>query len=177
MPDIFGSLCSCVGTCVDDGSNLIRKVNIESGLWGCQDLCKNTDGCKFYTLQNINQRIPTERGSDGGTQCSLWRKCDQFRIPQQREWLDLRSGPADCTLYNQECPVVLDRNGPLSNLPNDYTQQSDCPCSLIGSPFPSSSILFPGLFTPPPGAPGNSSCSWCFKVRFLRQDHQFSIMV
>merc|ERR1719500_2148883 len=136
MPDIFGSLCSCVGTCVEDGSNLISTFNIESGLWGCQDLCKNTADCKFYTLKNINQRIPTERGSDGGTQCSLWRKCDRFRIPQQREWLDLRSGPSECTLYDQECPVVLDRNGPLSNLPNDYTQE-DCACSLIGSPFPS----------------------------------------
>ena len=167
MPDIFGSLCSCVGTC-EDGSNLISKFNIESGLWGCQDLCKNTTDCELYTLKNINQRKPTERGSDGGTQCSLWRKCDKFRIPQQREWLDLRSGPKDCSLYDHECPVVLDRNGPLSPLPSGYTQLPDaeCPCSLIGSPFPSSSILFPGQsYQVPLGAPGNSSCSWCFKVR------------
>ena len=59
MPDIFGSLCSCVGSCTtgefsdpadsnrDPPPNLILHFQTNEGLWGCQDACKKTENCEF----------------------------------------------------------------------------------------------------------------------------------
>ena len=144
MPDIFGSLCSCVGSCGgryfdptnDTDSNLILHFHTDQGLWGCQDACKRTEGCEFYTHSRMSyfedplkyQEIPTSPVFH----CFLWRKCDTFFIPNTfstargYNWLDLRSGPKDCSLYTQKCPVVKNALGTLDPLPPGYTLQTSC---------------------------------------------------
>ena len=146
MPDIFGSLCSCVGSCSprnfdptdDTDSNLLLHFHTDQGLRGCQDACKRTEGCEFYTHSRMSyfedplkyQEIPTSPVFH----CFLWRKCDTFFIPNTSpsatdfQWLDLRSGPKDCSLYTQKCPVVKNASGTLESLPTGYTL--DNPCAL-----------------------------------------------
>ena len=140
LPDIFGSLCSCVGTCAprsydptnEADPNLILHFQTHKGLWGCQDACKQTKYCEFYT----HSKISLSEGQDKYVDipghpvfhCSLWKKCDNFFIPVQRyEWLDLRSGPKDCAPYTQMCPIVWDKKK-LTDLPPGYTA---IPCSEI----------------------------------------------
>lgn len=144
MPDIFGSLCSCVGSCSpryfdptnDTDSNLILHFHTDQGLWGCQDACKRTGGCEFYTHSRMSyfeeQFKYAEIPSSPVFQCFLWRKCDTFFIPNTfpnafyDDWLDLRSGPKDCSLYTQKCPIVKSALGTLDSLPAGYTLDPSC---------------------------------------------------
>ena len=135
MPDIFGSLCSCIGTCaprnVDATSvadpNLILHFHTDRGLWGCQDACRRTVSCEFYTLSkasffegqdNKYKEIP----SLSVFQCFLWRKCDSFIVPRHSNLLKYEwSGPKDCALYDQICPIVG-----TALYPSDFTDEP-CP--------------------------------------------------
>ena len=144
MPDIFGSLCSCVGSCSpryfdptnDTDSNLILHFHTDQGLWGCQDACNRTVGCEFYTHSTLSYFEEQTKYAEIPTlpvfHCFLWRKCDTFFIPNTRpdavrnEWLDLRSGPKDCSRYTQKCPIVKSVNGTLESLPHGYTLQISC---------------------------------------------------
>ena len=153
MPDIFGSLCSCVGSCSprnfdpanDTDSNLILHFHTDQGLWGCQDACKQTGGCEFYTHSKLSyfeeQTKYAEIPASPVFHCFLWRKCDSFFIPNTRpnsaneedpfqatddDWLDLRSGPKDCSLLTQNCPIVKSVLGTLESLPPGYTLQTSC---------------------------------------------------
>ena len=119
MPDIFGSLCSCVGSCAprnydptsEADPNLILHFQTHRGLWGCQDACKQTENCEFYTHSKLSyfeeQDKYADIPGDPVFHCFLWKKCDNFFVPVQLAWLDLRSGPKDCTLYNQMCGTKL----------------------------------------------------------------------
>ena len=145
MPNIFDEqLCSCVGTCaskidfdptIDKDPNLILHFHTDLGLWDCQETCKNTDGCEFYTHSKVNYFQEQDKYREDPVSpvfhCFLWRNCTKFFIPQQQEWLDLRSGPRDCSVYNQNCPIVFDANGalPSDKLPDTYTQ-IPCPDTL-----------------------------------------------
>ena len=136
MPDIFGSLCSCVGTCAppnydptsDTNPNLILDFETDKGLWGCQNECKQTENCEFYTHYSVHSFFKEQ---DKYIQdppvfyCSLWKKCDKFVVPVESGWLDIRSGPKDCALYTQKCPIVSENNI-LTDLPPGYTA---IPCS------------------------------------------------
>ena len=137
MPDIFGSLCTCVGSCAppnfdptsETDPNLILHFQTHKGLWGCQYACSQTKNCEFYTHSSISffekQDKYADIPGDSAFHCFLWRKCDNFVVPVKFSWLDLRSGPKECALYNQKCPVVLEKNS-LATLPPGYT---DIPCS------------------------------------------------
>ena len=141
MPDIFGSLCSCVGTCAirnfdptsDADPNLILHFHTDRGLWGCQEACEQTTipRCEFYTHSKLTYDYE-EEGKFAEIpgypvfHCFLWKKCDNFFIPGQTEWLDLRSGPRDCALYTQLCPIVREQNTTAALLPPGYTE---IPCS------------------------------------------------
>ena len=160
MPDIFQSLCSCVGSCspryfdptndtnVNSDSNLILHFHTDRGLRGCQDACKRTEGCEFYThskLSNFEDQTKyAEIPASPVFHCFLWRKCDSFFIPNTRPnaaneslsedqllqathdgWLDLRSGPKDCSLFTQNCPIVKSVLGTLP-LPAGYTLETPC---------------------------------------------------
>ena len=136
MPDIFGSLCSCVGSCAprnydptsEADPNLILHFQTHRGLWGCQDACKQTENCEFYTHSKLSyfeeQDKYADIPGDPVFHCFLWKKCDNFFVPVQLAWLDLRSGPKDCTLYNQMCPIVWDKTTVVD--PSGYTA---IPCS------------------------------------------------
>ena len=144
MPDIFGSLCSCVGSCGprnfdptdDTDSNLLLHFHTDQGLWGCQDACKRTVGCEFYTHSKMSyfeeQTKYAEIPTSPVFHCFLWSKCDTFFIPNSRpkaigdDWLDLRSGPKDCSLYTQKCPIVKNVLGTLESLPTGYTLETTC---------------------------------------------------
>ena len=144
MPDIFGSLCSCIGGCVprhfdptnDTDPNLILHFHTDQGLWGCQDACKRTEECEFYTHSKLSNFEDQTKYAEIPTSpvfhCFLWRNCDTFFIPNTRPkatgdgWLDLRSGPKDCSLYTQKCPVVKNAFGTLDPLPAGYTLQPSC---------------------------------------------------
>ena len=148
MPDIFGSLCSCVGSCgpryfdptndtdSNSNTNLILHFHTDRGLWGCQDACKRTVGCEFYTHSKLSYFEEQTKYDDILTSpifhCFLWRTCDTFFIPNTRpdavrnEWLDLRSGPKDCSLYTQKCPIVKSVSGTLESLPPGYTLPTSC---------------------------------------------------
>ena len=173
IPNIFDDdLCSCVGTCApkidfdpttDKDPNLIFHFHTDKGLWDCQKTCNRTTGCEFYTHSRVNYFEEQNKFVDNRVSpvfhCFLWRTCDKFFIPQQGKWLDLRSGPRDCAVYNQNCPIVFDKNGalPSANLPTGYTQM---PCPDTLPPCTCYSIL--GGFN------GPSNCtqtSWCFEVK------------
>ena len=141
MPDIFGSLCTCVGSCApgqfdptrdkDSPANLILHFLTNDGLWGCQDACRNTENCEFYTYSKVNffgTAQYAETPAFPVFQCFLWKSCDIFTIPIQgiypyadQSISDHWSGPRDCTLYKQKCPVVSsDSKVILSPLPKGY---------------------------------------------------------
>ena len=155
MPDIFGSICSCVGICArldfdpkSDPSdpNLILYFETDKGLWGCQDACKQTEYCEFYTHskasnfedQNKYAEIPGHPVS----YCFLWKRCDNFSISDtavipvnsdpffldypNKAWLDVRSGPKDCARYDQVCPIVKDKLNTTMPLPDGYKEVSSC---------------------------------------------------
>ena len=139
MPDIFRSLCSCVGTCAARNfdptrvadPNLILHFHTASGLWGCQDACDQTKNCEFYTHSKLTYFEEQDKYAEipglPVFHCFLWKKCDNFFIPEQNEsWLDLRSGPRDCTLYTQFCLIVKSKGETLMPLPPGYTK---IPCS------------------------------------------------
>ena len=144
MPDVFGSLCSCVGSCgpsyfdptndthSNSNANLILRFHTDRGLWGCQDACKRTVGCEFYTHSKLSyfegQTKYAEIPTSPVFHCFLWRKCDTFFIPNTSvgQWLDLRSGPKDCSLYTQKCPIVKSVLGILESLPTGYTLDPSC---------------------------------------------------
>ena len=132
---LSGNLCSKNWFWPDKDPNLIFHFHTDKGLWDCQNTCNRTDGCEFYTHSRVNyfeeQNKFKENVVSPVFHCFLWRTCDKFFIPQQGEWLDIRSGPRDCTVYNQNCPIVFDKNGalPSANLPAGYTQMT-CPDTL-----------------------------------------------
>ena len=127
MPDIFGSLCTCVGMCGtteydpdDSESNppedLLFSFETRDGIWACQQACRNLERCEFYTHSAISQT-----SKNPSFYCFLWEKCTTFTfkassvLPQaevefegfkrnpviSKHW----SGPRDCSKYNQKCPV------------------------------------------------------------------------
>ena len=155
MPDIFGSLCSCVGICArldfdpkSDPSdpNLILYFETDAGLWGCQDACKQTENCEFYThskaLYFEDQNKYAEIPGHPVSYCFLWKRCDNFSISDtadlpgnidpwildfpNKAWLDVRSGPKNCTRYNQACPIVKDKLNTTMPLPDGYKEVSSC---------------------------------------------------
>ena len=144
MSDIFGSLCSCVGSCGsryfdptnDTSSNLILHFHSHRGLWGCQDACRRTEGCEFYTHSKMSYFKEQDKHAEIPTapifHCFLWKNCDNFFIPNTSphgrgsNWLDLRSGPKDCTRHTQKCPIVKDRFGTLDPLPLGFTLETPC---------------------------------------------------
>ena len=141
MPDIFVNLCSCAGSCApehfdptrekDSPSNLILHFLTNDGLWGCQDACRNTENCEFYTHSKVNYFGTTQYAETPAFpvfQCFLWKSCAIFTIPIQgiypytdQSISDHWSGPRDCTLYKQKCPVVSSKSEAiLSPLPDGY---------------------------------------------------------
>ena len=143
MPDIFGSLCSCVGSCAtnrnfdpytDSDSNLILHFYTGKGLWGCQDACKRTKNCEFYTHSELSffpgafkeQDKYKEIPDSPVFHCLLWKHCDNFFIPDEPGHWQVISGPKDCSLYTQLCPVVKNQGDTLNPLPTGYTS---VPCS------------------------------------------------
>ena len=123
MPDIFGSLCNCVGTCAPPGynatssytSNLIWHFETDNGLWECQDVCRQTSQCEFWTHSSFSSYFP--RSNFDIFHCFLWRSCDIFSFSKENvipgtlkqsvpavseHW----SGPKDCSKYQMACPVV-----------------------------------------------------------------------
>ena len=130
MPDVFGSLCTCAGTCApvdydptdksaDRPNNLLHHFATENGLWECQDACRNTTACEFYTHSSVSEYFPTSNYDI--FHCFLWRSCDSFQfsresvypatwatypvVPISVHW----SGPKDCSVYDQLCPVRGER--------------------------------------------------------------------
>ena len=143
MPDIFGSLCSCVGSCAtnrnfdpytENDSNLILHFYTGKGLWGCQDACKRTKNCEFYTHSELSffpgafkeQDKYKEIPDSPVFHCLLWKHCDNFFIPDEPGHWQVISGPKDCSLYTQLCPVVKNQGDTLNPLPTGYTS---VPCS------------------------------------------------
>ena len=146
MPDIFGSLCNCVGTCGDklfdptkhSDPNVILHFHTDQGLWGCQDACNRTTDCKFYThssLSNFKESLSekakyAEIHDSPVFRCILWRNCDKFFIPFDDQWMHLRSGPKDCYSYTQTCPIVYGEGKALAtSSPAGYTKTSG-PCTV-----------------------------------------------
>ena len=144
MPDIFGSLCSCVGSCAPENfdpidsdreppENLILHFLTSEGLWGCQDACKKTEHCEFYThsIVKFNKTKYAVTPAAPIFQCYLWKSCDTFTLPFQgmfplsgnvlsENW----SGPRDCAAHEQKCPIFWSEYTPLDPpVGYDYT---DC---------------------------------------------------
>ena len=126
MPDIFGSLCACVGTCAPKDysptdpaaslppatipQNLIHHFQTENGLWECQDACRNTTNCEFYTHSSLSEYFP--RANYDNFHCFLWTSCDPFHFssesvfPATNSAISVHwSGPKNCSNYDQKCPV------------------------------------------------------------------------
>ena len=112
LPDIFSTICRCVGTCKEQDSNLIRLFYTEGGLWSCQTACKAEDGCEFYTLSRPDS--PAGVGDPDIQQCKLWSSCDTFTIPKGSTGYKDRgktiisdhwSGPKTCN-KEQKCPLL-----------------------------------------------------------------------
>ena len=139
MPDIFGSLCSCVGSCAPENfdpidsdreppENLILHFLTSEGLWGCQDACKNTENCEFYThsIVKFDKTQYAETPAAPIFQCYLWKSCDTFTLPFlgmypmagnviSENW----SGPRNCAAYEQKCPIFWSEGEPIDP-PVDY---------------------------------------------------------
>ena len=141
MPDIFGSLCSCVGSCTtgefsdpadsnrDPPPNLILHFQTNEGLWGCQDACKKTENCEFYThskVASFNSAFYAEKPDFPLFQCFLWKSCDNFTLPFDGMFpfsgntiSDNWSGPRDCSRFKQKCPIFWSE-GEQQDPPDGY---------------------------------------------------------
>ena len=111
LPDLFRPTCRCVGRCRNTNRNKIRHFFTEEGLWGCQNACKNEDGCKFYTLSRPNPDYILDIGAPDVNRCILWKECDSFEIPEgsttrNNSVSDHWSGAAECGLWDQKCPLL-----------------------------------------------------------------------
>ena len=113
LPDLFKPTCRCVGRCKNPESNRnkIRHFFTEEGLWGCQNACKNENGCQFYTLSRPNPEYILDVGAPDVQRCTLWKQCDSFEIPEgsttrDNSVSDHWSGPAVCGSWDQTCPKL-----------------------------------------------------------------------
>ena len=106
--------------------NVILHFQTDQGLWGCQDACNRTEGCKFYThsiLSLVREHDKYAENPDlPDFRCILWRKCDKFFIPITDQWMHIRTGPKDCAGYQQKCPIVYGAGKSLDPLPVGYTR-------------------------------------------------------
>ena len=133
MPDIFGTLCSCVGTCAPTDydptsdaappENLIHHFETDNGLWECQDACRRKRDCKFYTHSSFSKYFP--RSNYHIFHCLLWKSCDTFHFSKESVFpgtytgshdrdaaiSENHSGPRYCFEYDQKCPVVAEGEG------------------------------------------------------------------
>ena len=152
MPDIFGSLCTCVGTCAPTDynptdqttpSNLWYHFETDNGLWECQDICRKTEKCEFWTHSSFSSYFP--RSNFDIFHCFLWTSCDTFSFSSENVYPGTRTqkipayavsehwiGPKYCSDYDQKCPVVTQGEGYIEVISLHF-MFSHYPYAILGS--------------------------------------------
>ena len=176
LPDLFSDTPRCSAHCVPDGytvpvkqgdappPNLISYFNSEDplldrpGLWGCQKVCYETEGCEWWTLERVDlvdDPLVLVQGPPNVNRCYLWRSCEKWSFPSP--------GGGYLTTGNTQYVVSAYWSGPKDPSKTDLTGK--CPLVTLPGPalFDVTGTQVSAAIPPPPSqenaCSSSNSCS------------------